>query len=114
MGLPLVAKQFERLPKLCMQFVRAIPHNRQATTFGWTILIEGSNYNETARLNSMKYGSHIGLALFFTGKEVENCSIMPNIVTVLRKLKIEYIRLIPLHSCRLRSKPCAGCGQCST
>ena len=105
------AEEQERLAKLSVKFVCAIPHDRKATAFRWTIFCKGGNDDEAPRPYRAKHFLHVGLTLFCGGEEVEDGPVMPDVVCMGRKLGFQNVCLCPLHLSRPLTEPGPGRSQ---
>ena len=112
MNLPPSINKLERAPEGLAKAHRIVPHHWKAAASFWPIKREGRNDGVPSDLQGSLKARDIRGAVTVLGKEVERCSIMPNVVS-LRRLPDCSVRDNPMNLCSTVPKACFSGLKCS-
>lgn len=112
MSMPPSINKLERATKGPAKTHRLVSHHWKAAASLWPIKREGGNDSIPSDLQGPLKARDIRRTVTILGKEVERCSIMPNVVSP-QRLPGCSVRDNPMNLCSTVTKACFGGFKCS-
>jgi hypothetical protein len=101
-----VLEQPEGGAKLVVKRVGVVSHHVEAAAFRWTARTKVRYDYATTLLDCTSHLTHVRRPIGRRSQEVENCSIMPNIVATPCKCKRIYVAAQPIYQAGSLANPC--------